>query len=163
MAYPHVHMLLVKVGHELQDILVRLHSELSVLLRVDMLDVQHDQVRQRHQFVVFRHQRSVLRIEGDAGAVDTGMDSSFLGQGEQVDQEIHLHQRLTAGDGQAAAVGVERLVLLVLLDDVGRFHESAAVQVPGIRIVAVGTAHGTALHEYHEARAGSVDGSKAFQ
>ena len=66
---------LVKISREIENILVRVPGEPLVLLRVDMLYVQHDKVRILHERRYLRHERLLPRerlprgIKHRAGAV----------------------------------------------------------------------------------------------
>ena len=62
MADPHRCPPLCKVREEREDVRVRLARELFVLLVVDMLDVQHDEVRDLHEPVEFPEAMYVLRL-----------------------------------------------------------------------------------------------------
>ena len=128
-----------------------------------MLDVEHDQIRQLHKPVQLFEESRVVGIECDARAVYASMDILFLSQREQLDHKFNLHQGLSAGDGETAAVGIEGLILFVLLDNVGRLHQGSARHFPSVGVVTIGAAHGTSLHEPHEAGAGAVHCSEAFQ
>ena len=89
------------------------------------------------------------------------MDILLLRQAEQIQQEIYLHQRLSARYSDAAAL-IETDITLILFDDIGRLHQRAAVHFPGVGIMAVGTAHGTALYKHDEPDARPVYGTETF-
>ena len=163
MTDPHIDMLLVQICRKLQDVCVRLAGKLLVVFGVDVLDVEHHEVGQRHQAVHFLHKDRAVRIEGDAGGVNTGMNVLRLGKREELNQKINLHEGFSAGDGQAAAVGVERAVSFVLLNNIGGFHHGASCHGPGVRIVTISTSHGASLYEHNKTRAGSVNGAEALQ
>ena len=86
----------------------------------------------------------------------------FPGDGEQIDQEIYLHQRLSACHGNSSVL-IKCFISLVLFKNLLRLHHGAAGHGPGIRIVAIGTAHGTSLHEHDKTCAGAVHGAEAFE
>ena len=77
---------------------------------------------------------------------------------EQVGQKLGLQERFAARNGNAAAT-VELMVALELVHEMLDGHHRAAVNRPGIGIVAIRAAHGTALNKHHKADAGSVDRS----
>ena len=77
---------------------------------------------------------------------------------EQVGQKLGLQERFATRNGNAAAT-VELMVALELVHEMLDGHHRAAVNRPGIGIVAIRAAHGTALNKHHKADAGSVDRS----
>ena len=81
---------------------------------------------------------------------------------KQLCQEGKLQKRLSPCGGKTAR-GIEGTVPVHGGYDLLCVHEPALPGVPGIRIVAVQTAHGTALEKYHIADSRAVHGSEAFQ
>ena len=75
---------------------------------------------------------------------------------EQVGQKLRLQERLAAGHRNTTAA-VKLMVTLELVHKVLDGHHRAAVNRPGIGVVAIRTAHGAALDKHYEADAGSVD------
>ena len=161
MSDPDGNALFVQILREFQNVLVALLGQLLVLGVVDVLDVQHDQICHCHKAIEFL---AAFLPEQDSGGVQTGMDALFLGSFKQFCQELHLHQRLAAGGGNAAVM--EKFLDAVILFQQG-FHRTqifgvAVVDRPRVRIVAVLTPHGAALKENHKANAGAVNGAEAF-
>ena len=74
---------------------------------------------------------------------------------EQVGQKLGLQKRLAARNGNATAA-VKLMVALELVHQMLDGHHGAAVNRPGIGIVAIRAAHGTALDKHYEADAGTV-------
>ena len=126
-----------------------------------MLDIQHYQVGELHKPVKLFNKRLIVRFKGDAGGINTGMHVMLLCNGEKVDEKIHLHQGLASGNGDAS-VFIKIFISLILFENLLRLHHGAAGHGPGIRIMAVGAAHGTALYKNDKTRSRSVYGSKAF-
>ena len=92
---------------------------------------------------------------------DAGVDILFLSQAEQFQKKIDLQKRLTAGDGDTA-VSVEGAVVLILLDKRCGVPHVPALHIPGIRVMAVLTAHGTSLQENHKPHTGAIHSAEAF-
>ena len=115
MADPDGDLLLVQIPGKGQDIRVVMTGEVLVSFRIHVLDVQQNQICQFHQCVQLPVVFGDPGMVGHTGGIQTGVDILFLGQPEQFQQEIDLHQGLAAGDGNAAS-GVECLVSLVFLD-----------------------------------------------
>ena len=90
------------------------------------------------------------------------MNTMFLCQSEQIDQEINLHQRLPSGHGDTAAL-IERAVTLEIVYDLLRISQSTVSHGPCVRIMAIRTSHGTSLYKYDISHAGAVYGSEAFE
>ena len=90
------------------------------------------------------------------------MDVSFFAFCKEFDQKIRLHERFAACHGNAALC-VKTFIALILFENFGHFHDGAACHCPGIGIVTVCAAHGTALYEYNESCARTVNGSEGFQ
>ena len=80
---------------------------------------------------------------------------------EQVGQKFGLQKRLATGHRNATAA-IELVVTLELVHEVLDGHHRAAVDRPGIGIVTIRAAHGTALDKHYEADAGSVDRTHRF-
>ena len=103
----------------------------------------------------------MLGVEGVATAIQAGMYTTIgvvVHCTEQVGQKLGLQKWLAARNRNAAAA-IELMVTLELVHEVLDGHHRAAVDRPGIRIVAIRAAHGTALNKHHKADAGSVDRS----
>ena len=130
-------------------------------LRVDVLDVQQDQIRHFHQFIQLVVIARLARAVGNAGGIQAGVDVLLPGQGKQLQHKIDLHQGLAAGDGDAALAVKSRVALVFPDQGLGR-ADRAGVHLPGIRVVAVLAAHGTALQEYHKPHAGSIHSAEAL-
>ena len=77
---------------------------------------------------------------------------------KQVGQKLGLQERLAAGYRNTTAA-VKLMVALELVHQVLDGHHGAAVNRPGIGVVAIRTAHGAALNKHHKADAGSIDRS----
>ncbi len=89
------------------------------------------------------------------------MDPTFVCQREELQQKVNLHQRFTAGHGDAAAV-VKGLVALIIFQDFLRLHERSRIHLPRVRVVTVRTTHRTSLHKHYISHAGAVNCSKGL-
>ena len=101
----------------------------------------------------------VVGIERIAAAVEAGMHAAIgivVHCTEKVGQKLGLQKRLATRNRNAAAA-VKLMVTLELVHEVLDSHHGAAVNRPGIGIVAIRTAHGAALDKHYEADAGTVD------
>ena len=161
MAHPHRHALLIQVLRKREDALVGMPGQRLMRVGVDMLDVQHHKIGQAHEPVQLLIVRALALAVGDAGGVNAGVNPLLFAQREQREHEVNLQKRLAAGDGDAA-VFVKRPVALQLGDNLLRGHLRALAHLPGIRVVAVLAAHGTALRKDHKAQARAVHRAEAL-
>ena len=100
-------------------------------------------------------------IERIAATIQAGMYATIgvvVHCAEQVGQELRLQERLAAGYRNTTAA-VKLMVALELVHQVLDGHHGAAVNRPGVGVVAIRTAHGAALNKHHKADAGSIDRS----
>ena len=100
-------------------------------------------------------------VERIAAAIQAGVHSTIgvvVHGAEQVGQKLRLQERLAAGYRNTTAA-VKLMVALELVHQVLDGHHGAAVNRPGIGVVAIRTAHGAALNKHHKADAGSIDRS----
>ena len=86
----------------------------------------------------------MLRLKGDAGGVQAGVDALAGRFFKQIRDKFHLQQRFASGDSDAA-VGIKVAGRLKLAQNLFRRHFRAAAGLPGIRVVAVEAAHGAAF------------------
>ena len=91
------------------------------------------------------------------------MDALFFCKPEELGDEVHLQQRLSAADGNSAVVSPVSLVAADMAEEILCRPFLAALHTPGLRIVAVLTSHVTALQEYDEAYSRAIYKAKAFQ
>ena len=136
-------------------------GEGSVLLGVDVLDVRQDEIRDPHELDkgVEEGRRAG---EGGKRAVQAGVDVALVRLGEELQHELGLQQRLATAHGDAALGAPVAAVALRLVEKVVRARLAALVQGPGVDVVAVAAAHGTALQEDEEAHARAVGRAKRF-
>ena len=133
-------------------------SQLFMLDRVGMLNIEQYHVGLVEHGIELLGMRGIERI---AAAIQAGVHTTIgvIVHGvEQVGQKLRLQERLAAGHRNATAA-IELVVTLELIHQVFDGHHGAAVDRPGIGIVAIRAAHGTALNKHHKADAGSVDRS----
>ena len=133
-------------------------GQLFMLDRVGMLNIEQYHVGLVEHGIELL---GMLRVEGVATAIQAGMHTTIgvvVHCTEQVGQKLGLQKRLAARNRNSAAA-IELVVTLELIHEVLDGHHRAAVDRPGIGIVAIRAAHGTALNKHHKADAGSVDRS----
>ena len=89
-----------------------------MFLWIDMFDIQHYQVGHRHQLIQLGKPFGIgSLLISNTGGIDTGMDILLLCQTEQIQQEIHLHQRFPTCHSDAAAF-IEADIAFILFNDV---------------------------------------------
>ena len=133
-------------------------GELLVLVFVNVLDVEHHQIRDFKQAI---EPLGVVRGKGDSGGVDTGVNSLLLSLLEKLGQKFDLQQGFAARDGDSS-VSVERPIFLVLSQKLVNGHFGSFSELPRVRVVAVETPHGTTLKEDHESESRTIDCTKTF-
>lgn len=131
-------------------------GQLFMLDRVGMLNIEQYHVGLVEHGIELL---GMLRVEGVATAIQAGMHTTIgvvVHCTEQVGQKLGLQKRLAARNRNSAAA-IELVVTLELIHEVLDSHHGAAVNRPGIGVVAIRTAHGAALDKHYEADAGTVD------
>ncbi|MNP56267.1 hypothetical protein D3C76_1509810 [compost metagenome] len=102
-----------------------------------MLQVQQNQIRILDQLLKLGL-KAFFGAVAAAGAVHGSMNAAGLALAEEVNQKIHLEQRLAAADGNPAAGSLdERKVAFEISHNLIRCHHLARADFPCIRIVAV--------------------------
>ncbi len=162
-AYPHVYILLLKIEREFQYIGIGLLYKTLMMLIIDMLDIEHYKIGQFAESVIFLHKLGIIGIEHYSRCIETGVDTVLFAELKKLEKEIYLHEGFSAGNGQTAAVLIEALVTVILLEDILCLHIGATRHLPGIRVMTVSASHGAAFEKYNEPCAGSVYGSEAFK
>ena len=161
MADPNGDVFLSQILGESQDPGVVMAGEAFMGLGIHVLDVQHHQVCDCHQSIQLLVVRGGTGAVSDTGGIQTGVDSLCLGQGEQLQNKVDLHQGFAAGDGDAA-LAVESFITVVFLKNrLGR-ADRAGIHFPGVGVMAVLAPHGAALKKHHEPDAGAVHRAEAF-
>lgn len=121
------------------------------------------------EFQIAEYQRGVGEYGARAGRVaDTGgikrrVDTRFPQEAEQPRHKTPLQQRLAARYGDAAGFAEIGAVTQNLFKERLRRRFLAAVRKPGVRVMAIGAAQRTALHEDHRAQAGAVYRAEALE
>ena len=128
----------------------------------DILNVQQHKIRACHQLPEFTEKRFPARKRLGRG-VQAGMDAALLCFAEQLQEEIHLHQRLASAGRDAALVSPVAAVALRPVEQLVRRILRAFLQLPGIRIVAEPAAHPAAGEKNKKPYARPVHRTKAFQ
>ena len=122
-----------------------------MLFRIDLLDVQHDQIDYIEP-VIWQ------QVRQQAIGVERGMQAEFfLAAAQHLMHKFRLHQRFAAADGDAAAGFQEQRHLA----DIGEYliyrPWCAVLTIPCVRVVAVKAAHLAAGHEQHEAQPRAIN------
>ena len=121
-ANPDIHVFFIQILSKSQNAFIRLGSEFFVLFRVNMFDIKHHQVCQRHQFIQFGKPFGIgIFFVGNTGGINACVHIGSLRNGKQINQKVYLHQGLAAGDSDAAAF-VKCLIAFILLKNIFRFH-----------------------------------------
>ena len=144
MADPYRDLFLIQIPGKGKDIFIGMTGELFMLFTVDMLDIQKDQIGNFQEPADLFHGLRAVRGKCDAGGVEAGMDAFRLCHGKQFGNKGCLHQRLAAADGDAA-VFIEIPGGCKLGQDLAGSHPGSAFRIPGVWIMAVKAAHGTAF------------------
>ena len=145
-----------------KDVPVRPSCEDLMLLIVDLLDIQHHEVRVLHEFFPLFEPASFLR-KGSAAGIERRMNSFFLSLSEKLREKINLHQRFSAADCDSAFIPPVIPVTESLLKKVVRTVKGSLFHFPGIGIMTELAAHGTAAQEDHITDSRAVHRAKAFQ
>ena len=153
--------MLIQIAGKCKNRLQGLSCQLFVTLRIDVLNVQHDQICNRSQLFKQLHPVFIFRLKGNAGGIQTGMDSPSFCLGKQLCYKFNLNQRITAGCCDTA-LPVKGTIFFVLFHNLRHCHFCAAACFPGVRIVTVLTPHGTALEKDNETDTWSVYSAEAF-
>ena len=150
-----------QIRQGIQDIVVGLTREFFVLGVADMLDVAQQQIRHRHELLKLRKKR-LLAGKRLQRSVDTCVDTTLFGLNKQLKEKVDLQERFAATDGNAALIAPVAFVALGHVEQLicGEPLGVRRLPFPGVRVVAIATAHLTSLEKNQEADAGSVDRSK---
>ena len=95
--------------------------------------------------------------------IQAGVDPFGVAGAEQIPDKFGLQHRFPTGSRDTAAGCFHKVaVTLDILHQLFDGHHLAAIQIPGVAVMAVFTAHQAALHEYDKTDPGSIDGSTGF-
>ena len=134
-----------------------------MLLRVDLLEIQDHQTGGSHQGIEGGQVGRVIGLERLTGRVQRGVHPLGACQLEEFCQEVHLPQRLTAADGDAALLAPVIAVAPDVLEQLLRRPFRAALSAPRFGVVAVFAAQGTTLQKDNEPDTRPVHRAEAFQ
>ena len=122
----------------------------AIGVRIAALDVEQHQIDILEVVVIGA-------VAEEARCVEGGVQAHLLRRGEDAAGEAELHQRLAAGDGQAAAHGAQRRrEIAEPAHGMRQLDPRAILQVPGVRVVAELAAQEAARHEEHQPHARTV-------
>ena len=109
-----------------------------------MLEIQHDQIRVLHQLTELTEKR-FFSGKRPAGRIDRGVDAFGFSHLEKFKHEVYLQQGFTSAYSNAAVISpVGFITQSEIQNSTGAFLLTDP-QFPGIGIVAILTAHFTAL------------------
>ncbi len=160
MTYPDFHIFAVKVFCKGEDTVVWLFYQLFVLFRVNVLNVEHHEVRYLTEFVQLGEPFGIaVGAVGDAGAVKAGMNAALVCHRKSSSRKSSCIN----GSPPVTVMPppfVERFVALIIFENLRRLHQRAGIHLPRVGIVTISTSHRTALHKNYVADAGAVNSSK---
>ena len=155
MTDPHGDVRVGEPAQRVEDVLVGVAGEGSVLGGVDVFDVCEDQVAGGHDALP-RLVEGLLTRERRKRRVQTRVDAAGMSTFEELCHEVWLEERLAARDGNAALASPVAAVTLCLVEQIVGLSQGATVERPGVGVMAVAAAHGAALQEDYETHAGAV-------
>ena len=123
-----------------------------------MFDIQKDQPGSFQKPFVFFFP---VFPEKNAGGIQAGMDMSGTGLFKEFCKKGKLHKRLSTGCSNASFL-IKTFVFLINFQDFLHCHRGSPFWGPGIRIVAVKTAHGTALEKHRQTYPRAVNCTKTL-
>ena len=136
-----------EIAGTIQYVLVAVTCKPTMLLAIDVLDVEQYQVGSLHQALELIKEW-LLASKRLSSCVETGVDAATMGLLEQVDQKINLQQSLASANGDAAIGAPVAAVALGLVEqftDRCRCATGVGTSAPGVGVVAVAAAHLTTL------------------
>ena len=158
MADPHRHAEVGEAAGTVEDVFIAMTGELTMRLRVDMLQVEEHGVGNLHQ-------PQELAIEGFTPRkrlpcrVEAGIDAAAVGFLKEADETVDLQQGLAAADGDTTLVAPVSPVALRLVEQL--CHRPGFLVSPGhaprVGIMAIAATHVAAFEEDDETNAGTVD------
>ena len=92
MADPDRNMMLIQIAGKCKNRLQGLSCQLFVTLRIDVLNVQHDQICNRSQLFKQLHPVFIFRLKSNAGGIQTGVDAPFFCLCKKLCYKADLHQ-----------------------------------------------------------------------
>ena len=145
-----------------ENVGVILPGELAVLFRVDLLEIQDHEAGHVHQAVELRQ---ILRVcpKRLTGRVERGVDAFFACQREELGQKLHLTERLTAADRDAALFAPVVAVAVDALKQLFRRPRLTAVGRPCLGVMAVFAPQGAALQKHYEPDARPIHRAEGLQ
>ena len=132
-----------------ENVGIVLAGELTMFFRVDLLEVKDNETGNVHQAVELGQ---ILRVcpKRLTGRVERGVDAFFACQREELGQKLHLTERLTAADRDAALFAPVVAVAVDALEQLFRRPLLAAVGRPGLGVVTVLAPQCATLQKNHE-------------
>ena len=144
-----------------KDVLVAVGRELLVLDRIDVLDIGQHEIGRRHETLEVRIP-GLLRRVGSKRGVEAGIDAALVGLLEELRHEGNLHKCFATRYCDAAFGSPVGAVAFRLVQKLVCFHQGSAIELPGIRVVAIAAAHRAALKEDEEPDAWTICRSERF-
>ena len=120
------------------------------------LDIQQDQIG------IIKHREGLVRTDNTTG-IKGSMQPFLFAQPEILLDEIGLHERFSPTHRDTTPADIRAVTKSFLEELLGfPFKLDWSLRIPGIRIMAECTSHGTSLHECHKAYTRTVHGTKRF-
>ena len=156
MTHPDGFSNLGEIARTIQDVLIGMVREFLMLQRIDMLDVEQEQVRVVHQLLEFAEKRLASGERLSAG-VDTGVYAALLRLLEKLRQEVDLEQRFSTAHGDAAIFSPIGAIAFGFGEELFGRHLLPLPSFPRVGILTIAAAHATTLKENDETDAWSVN------
>ena len=161
MANPNWFPDITQITSTIQDIPVRMFGQFTMLLIINMFDVQEYRVCYLHQSLKLLKE-SPLTGKQLCRSIETGIDTTTVRFLKQFQQEVDLQQSLATAHRDATFVTPVSTEPFRLVEQVICSPFLSHSHFPGIRIMAELTAHRTSLQKYQETYAWSIYRTKAF-
>ena len=151
-----------EIARTIQDVLIGMVREFLMLQRIDMLDVEQEQVRVVHQLLEFAEERLSPSERLSAG-VDTGVYAALLRLLEKLRQEVDLEQRFSTAHGDATIFSPIGAIAFGFGEELFGRHLLPLSNFPRVGILTIAAAHAATLKENDETDAWSVNRTERFR
>ena len=151
-----------EIARTIQDVLIGMVREFLMLQRIDMFDVEQEQVRVVHQLLEFAKKRLASGERLSAG-VDTGVYAALLGLLEKLRQEVDLEQRFSTAHGDAALFSPIGAIAFGFGEEIFGGHLLPLSYFPSVGILTIAAAHTATLEENDEADTWPVNRTEGFR
>ena len=146
----------------IEDIAVAVSGQFPMGRRIDVFDIQHEQIGFFGDFPE-GGKEWLVSGKGFAGGIDAGIDILTFGEGKKFQQKVGLEERLAAADGDTALFAPVIAVAHGVLQDLLRgFLAEGVGACPRIGVVAVFAPHETAPEKDDIADTGAIGAAEGF-